>query len=46
MRECIDAGFGERDRILVIEDMCRDLEALFVRFVDCRRRERDRKTRG
>jgi len=34
VREEIDAGFGERDRIVVIENMRGDFEPAVVRFLD------------
>src|SRR5215469_2165344 len=45
MGEGVDAGFRERDCVIVVEDMRRDLEALLVGFVNRRQRERDWKAR-
>ncbi len=42
MREAVDAGFRERDRIIVIEDVGGHLEAGLVRLVDHGTRDRDR----
>ena len=42
MRETVDAGFGERDCIVVIENVRGDLEAVLVCFVDHGARHRDR----
>ena len=45
MRERVDAGFRQRDGVVVVEDVRRGLEPVLVRFVDGRTRQRDRKTR-
>ena len=45
MRERVDAGFRQRDGVVVVEDVRRGLEPVLVRFVDGRARQRDRKTR-
>src|SRR2546425_7400063 len=41
MREAVDAGGGELERVVVIENVCRDLEAEPVALLDRRTRQRN-----
>jgi hypothetical protein len=45
VRETIDARVGQRDRIVVTEDVCRDLQAGLVALLDHRARQCDRQFR-